>query len=216
MLYPSSMPVVDQSSVKLYERPARAPGKFAVPVSPRVDLFLGCRKQPAVPVTFTAPAHVTLEGMTPEDDFILMVKIKDLSVIEWLKGFREFVLEQCKERPQLVGVDRSLKLEAAVKLMGSDGMIAVRVPQDGSPYPPHIQFCKTDKEMSHGPLTNGTVAQLARMPAETLKRAKVVPQVQISHLWQDNRGHCGICPRLARMIVMVPDDTPNPFKAAGF
>ena len=207
MLYPSSMPVVDQSSVKLYERPARAPGKFAVPVSPRVDLFLGCLKQPAVPFSVTAPAHVTLEGMNRDDDFILMLKIEDPSVTQWLKGFREFVMDWYA---------RTQWCSEAVKLMGSDGMIAVRVPQDGSPYPPHIQFCKTDEEMSHGPLTNGTVAQLARMPAETLKSAKVVPQVQISHLWQDNKGHCGICPRLARMIVMVPDDTPNPFKAAGF
>ena len=89
-------------------------------------------------------------------------------------------------------------LESAVKLMGSDGQIAVRVPQDGSPYPPHIQFCKTDEELRYSPLRNGTVAELARMPAEILQDAKVVPHVQISHLWHD-KGHCGICPRLARM-----------------
>ena len=216
MLYPSSMPMVGRSVVKLYDRPARAPAKFAIPVSPRLDLFLGCRKQPAVPVSFTAPPHVTLEAMNRDDDFLLILRIEDLSVTQWLKGFREFVMEQCEERPELFGFQDHVMLESAVKLMGSDGHIAVRVPQDGSPYPPHIQFCKTDEEMSHGPLTNGTVAQLARMPAETLQSCKVVPQVQISHLWQDERDHCGICPRLARMIIMVPDDTPSPFKAAGF
>ena len=216
MLYPSSVPKVDRSSVKLYDRPARAPGKFAFPVSPRIDLFLGCKMRPAVPVSFTAPPHVTLETMNRDDDFILMLRIEDPSVTQWLKGFREFVLEQVKERPELVGVDRSLKLESAVQLMGSNGRMAVRVPQDGSPYPPNIQFCKIDNIGYYGPLRNGTVAELVSMPAETLQNAKVVPHVQISHLWHDKVGHCGICPRLARMIIMVPDDTPNPFKAAGF
>ena len=217
MPYPSSVPKVDRSSVKLYDRPARAPGKFAFPVSPRIDLFLGCKMRPAVPVSFTAPPHVTLETMNRDDDFILMLRIEDPSVTQWLKGFREFVMEQCEERPELFGFKDHFtwELGSAVKLMGSDGQIAVRVPQDGSPYPPHIQFCKTDEEARYGPLRNGTVAELARMPAETLKRAKVVPQVQISHLWQDNRGHCGICPRLARMIIMVPDDTPSPFARLG-
>ena len=58
--------------------------------SPRVDLFLGCRERPAVPVSLTPPPHVTLEVMSRDDDFVLILMIDDGSVTEWLSlRFRE-------------------------------------------------------------------------------------------------------------------------------
>ena len=93
------------------------------------------------------------------------------------------------------------------------------MPQDSAPYPPHIQFAEWydpsySGEQGDYALRRGSVAELASMPVEVLQGAKVIPHVQISHLWHD-KGHCGICPRLARMIAMLPEDTPSPFAAAG-
>ena len=212
--YPSSM---DLGHVKLLKRPQRAPDKFAVPVSPRLDLFLGCRERPAVPVSLLPPPPVTLETMNRDDEFLLILKIEDDRVLEYLSGFRKYVLGQCEERPEMFGFDMQ-HLQSAVKPMGTKGHIPVRVQQDSAPYPPNIQFAEWHYSGEHAgdyKLRKGSVAELASMPAEVLQGAKVVPHVQISHLWHD-KGHCGICPRLARMIVMLPDDTPSPFAAAGF
>ena len=214
MPYPSSMRV---EGIQLLDRPERAPAKFAIPVSPRVDLFLGCRERPAVPVSLTPPPQVTLETMNRDDDYLLVLRIDDGSVTEWLSDFRDFVLDQCEERPGLFGF-QGHHLESAVKPMGVNGHLAVRVPQDSSPYPPHIQFAQRHYSGEHAgdyTLRTGSVAELVAMPAEVLQGARVVPYVQISHLWHD-RGHCGICPRLSRMIVIPPEDAPSPFEAAGF
>ena len=86
---------------------------------------------------------------------------------------------QCEERPGLFGFQGHL-LESAVKPMGVNGHLAVRVPQDSSPYPPHIQFAQRHYSGEHAgdyALRTGSVAELVAMPTEVLQGARVVGRI---------------------------------------
>ena len=213
--YPSSQA---PREIKLLPKVDGTPCKFAVPLYPRIDIFLGSKSKPAVPVSLTPPLHVTPEMMTPEMEYALVLRICDMSVTDWLREFREYVIQECDDNEEIIG--KELTVEAlcyiAVKSMGEQGHIGVRVPQDSSPYPPQIQIAtEYDEEACKYTTRAGTVRELVDMPREVLQGCKVVPYVQISHLWQES-AYCGIAPRLARMIVIPPERKEDPFAAAGF
>ena len=103
-------------------------------------------------------------------------------------------------------IGKELTLEAlssiAVKQMGEEGLLGVRVPQDSSPIAPRIQIATED-----GTFRTGSVTELAT--TRILEGAKVVPVVQVAHLWQES-VYIGIAPRLLRMRVFPAVQTRTP------
>ena len=121
------------------------------------------------------------------------------------------VISECVQNSSLIG--KELTLEAlssiAVKQMGEEGQLGVRVPQDSSPIAPRIQIATED-----GTFRTGSVTELAT--TRILEGAKVVPVVQVAHLWQES-VYIGIAPRLLRMRVFPAVQNENDgFEAAGF
>ena len=186
-------------------------GPFAISVTPSVDLFLGCKSVPAEVTSLRPPLHVRPDEMTARHDFALLVKISDTAVTDWLADFRSHVISECVQNSSLIG--KELTLEAlssiAVKQMGEEGQLGVRVPQDSSPIAPRIQIATED-----GTFRTGSVTELAT--TRILEGAKVVPVVQVAHLWQES-VYIGIAPRLLRMRVFPALQNENDgFEAAGF
>ena len=129
----------------------------------------------------TPPLHVRPDEMTARHDFALLVKISVTEVTGWLADFRSHVISECMQNSSLIG--KELTLEAlssiAVKQMGEEGQLGVRVPQDSSPIAPRIQIATED-----GTFRTGSVKELAT--TRILEGAKVVPVVQVAHLWQES------------------------------
>jgi len=209
--YPASAPV---SGLSLRPKVEGTPCKFAIAVSPKIELFLGCKACPATPLSLTPPLHVQREMMKPQHEFALVIKVHDRKVVDWLAALRNFVIKECEADSSIIGKELTLDAlrDIAVKPMGESGQLGIWVPQDGSAYPPQIEMAT--KSAQGYSLRAGTVSELVHMPPDELQRSKVVPLVHISHLWQDS-VYIGVAPRLTRMIVMLPECR-NPFSAAGF
>ena len=180
-------------------------------MTPSIDLFLGCKSVPAEVTSLTPPLHVRPDEMTARHDFALLVKTSDTAVTDWLADFRSHVISECMQNSSLIG--KELTLEAlrsiAVKQMGEEGLLGVRVPQDSSPIAPRIRIATED-----GTFRTGSVTELAT--TRILEGAKVVPVVQVAHLWQES-VYIGIAPRLLRMRVYPAVQNENDgFEAADF